>query len=149
MVLSVESMFSSTSVKISNVSIKTFTNYDIMSCPQVIISCTTTITPCNLTLFSTVADCPGLVCLLQSSRGPPYHVFYRFKKWKISFVKCSNSGKVFLGGGGGSGPPLTAYMFFLESTAPLYLGEMNAAHFSRNGLVCRECTCGTFKTGCW
>lgn len=31
----------------------------------------------------------------QSTRGPPRYVFYSFKKWEISFVKCSNSGNLF------------------------------------------------------
>lgn len=47
---------------------------------------------CILAFCSAEPNC--LVSPLQSSRGPPYHVFYCFKKWKISFVKCSNSGKL-------------------------------------------------------
>lgn len=45
------------------------------------------------TLLTTITYC--LLLFLQSSRGPPRHVFYSFKKWEISFVKCSNSGNLF------------------------------------------------------
>lgn len=45
-------------------------------------------------LLTTMLDFLHVVFPSQSSRGPPHNVFYSFKKWEISFVKCSNSGNV-------------------------------------------------------
>ncbi len=91
--------------------------------------------------------CVLFTCPLQSSGGPPYHVFYCFKERKISFVKCSNSGKLF------GQLHHYQYQLLLKHIATLSWGTLCRMFQQLQPILlqpfCRECTCGTFRTGCW
>lgn len=60
----------------------------------------------------------------QSTRGPPRHVFYSFKKWEISFVKCSNSGNL-----------VFCYSLIILRALCDFLKTNRATHFTHYGAI--------------